>query len=145
MRNSCLQQSPPAAASTGALPLKAGVSVESVAHFRALGSPLGPSGAAGRAGVPARAGFLAEDIGEESPLGLALLALVAGRGCPASRPGLRAFGAGSGLDLPDPRRARTPAAAEARPWLAPTEWGGLLQGEGMESTWGDGAPKGGFV
>ena len=56
MRNSCLQQSPPAAASAGALLLKAEVSMKLVAHFRTLGSPLGPSGAAGRAVVPARAG-----------------------------------------------------------------------------------------
>ena len=56
MRNSCLQQSPPAASSAGALLLKAEVSMKLVAHFRTLGSPLGPSGAAGRAVVPARAG-----------------------------------------------------------------------------------------
>ncbi|XDA74042.1 hypothetical protein R6Z07F_004261 [Ovis aries] len=35
---------------------RGGVSVKLVAHFRTLGSPLGPFGAAGRAVVPARAG-----------------------------------------------------------------------------------------
>lgn len=57
MRNSCLQQSPPAAASAGALIFQAGVAAKLVAHFRPLGSPLQHSGSAGRAVVAVRPGL----------------------------------------------------------------------------------------
>lgn len=145
MRNSCLRQSPPAASSAGALLLEAGISAKLVAHFRLLGRPLGPSGAAGSSVVPARPG-VTPFLGGGHQRG------VTPRPC--------SFGFGGGVRLPSrPSLSGGPRGRPARPkdrpgsgggggpgpWRAPPEWRGLLRGEGPGSTRGDGAPEEGAL
>lgn len=125
----------------------------------ALGSPLLPSGAAGRAVAPAAPEsprFLMEGLSMESPPAppsLALLALVAGvrrNHCPSDP---RSPWAGPGLGRRDPRRARARAAVEARRSGGLVCGGGAarparrlgpgarwLSGAGPRSPRGDGAP-----
>lgn len=107
-----------------------------------LGSPLSPSGAAGRAvalAAPESPRFLTEDLGMESPPphthpSLALLALGEGGEAQLRPSDLLSLWAGRGLGRRDPRRARARAAVEAgRPggpeaWRAAAERRGLLPG-----------------
>lgn len=143
MRNSCLQQPPPAPSSAGALLFQAGVAANLVAHFRPPGPRSAPPGPL-QSWAPARPRATRfPDRGRPPQVASQPRSCGFGGGvrlgCPSG------LWVGRGLGLRGPRRAGA-GAAEARSPGAPAERGGLLAGEGRGaarlSGAGLGSPRG---
>nr|XP_021581526.1 translation initiation factor IF-2-like [Ictidomys tridecemlineatus]XP_021581531.1 translation initiation factor IF-2-like [Ictidomys tridecemlineatus]XP_021581532.1 translation initiation factor IF-2-like [Ictidomys tridecemlineatus]XP_040126949.1 translation initiation factor IF-2-like [Ictidomys tridecemlineatus] len=148
MRNSCLPQSPPAAASARALLWQAGVWAKLVAHFRPLGSPLALSPAAVQLWLQRAPVDQFPDTGHQHGVSLQPLSGGSGGGvrrnhpprCPSSlRGGRWALPAGT---QEGPRPGGSGARSPRLTPRAPLERCGLLRGEARERRGSAGRARG---